>query len=120
MRSAGVNRILVMGGAGTLETAPGKLNIDRPEFPEAHKDGSRAGAQILDMIREVDNLEWSYLSPAHVIFEGERTGIFRLGGDQLLTDENGDSKVSFEDYAIALLDETEEPKHLGRRFSVAY
>jgi len=120
MREAGVKRVMVMGGAGSLEYSPGVLNIDRPDFPEAWKDGSRAGTQQLDMLREVSDLEWTYLSPAHEIYEGERTGTFRLGGDQLVMDENGDSKISFEDYAVAMIDELEEPKHTGRRFTLAY
>lgn len=120
LRQAGVKRILVMGGAGTLEVAPGVKNVDRPEFPEAWRDGSRAGSQKLDILKGIDDLDWSYLSPAHEIFEGERTGTFRLGGDQLVTDDNGDSKISFEDYAVAMIDEMEDPQHIGRRFTLAY
>lgn len=120
LRQAGVKRLLVMGGAGTLEVAPGVKNVDRPEFPEAWRDGSRAGSQKLDILKGIADLEWSYLSPAHEIFEGQRTGTFRLGGDQLVTDGNGDSKISFEDYAVAMIDEMEEPKHIGKRFTLAY
>ena len=120
MRAAGVKRVMVMGGAGSLEYSPGVLNIDRPDFPEAWKDGSRAGTQQLDMLREVKDLEWTYLSPAHEIFEGERTGKFRLGGDQLVMDKDGNSKISFEDYAVAMIDELEKPKHTGRRFTLGY
>lgn len=120
LKQAEIGRLLVMGGAGTLEVEPGIKNYDRKEFPDAWREGSKAGSQILEILSEVDFLKWSYLSPAHEIFEGERTGVFRLGGDKLITDANGDSKISFEDYAVAMIDELETPKHVGERFSVAY
>jgi putative NADH-flavin reductase len=120
MREAGVKHLLVMGGAGSLEYSPGVLNIDRPDFPEAWKDGSRAGTQQLEMLQDVSDLDWTYLSPAHEIFEGERTGKFRLGGDQLVMDDEGNSRISFEDYAVAMIDEMENPQHTGRRFTLGY
>jgi putative NADH-flavin reductase len=120
LRQAGVERLLVMGGAGTLEVAPGVKNIDRPEFPEAWKAGSRAGSQKLDILKGIDDLQWSYLSPAHEIFEGERTGSFRLGGDRMIVDAEGNSRISFEDYAVAMIDELEEPQNIGRRFTLGY
>jgi hypothetical protein len=121
LREAGVKRVLSMGGAGELWLKPGLKNIDRPDFPEAWKDGSRAGAQKLAMLRESGgNLEWTYMHPAHEIFEGERTGTFRLGGDTLVVDGNGDSKISFEDFAVAALDEIENPRHIRKQMTLAY
>jgi uncharacterized protein len=74
----------------------------------------------LQLLRAETALQWSYLSPAAEIFPGDKTGQFRLGGDQLLTDTNGKSRISTGDYAVAMLDELQQPKQLNRRFSVAY
>ncbi len=118
--AAGIKRLLVVGGAGSLEVAPGVRLIDTPEFPAAYKEEAGAGAQFLADLREVGDLDWSFLSPAAFFGPGERTGTFRLGGDGFFTDANGASKISYEDYAVALLDEIEKPAHLRQRFSVAY
>jgi len=109
-----------VGGAGSLEVAPGVRLVDAPGFPELHKAEALAQGEALAVFRGVSDLEWSFLSPAAVIAPGERTGAFRLGGDQLLADADDNSHISAEDYAIALIDEAEEPKHTGRRFTVAY
>ncbi|MFI0444871.1 NAD(P)-dependent oxidoreductase [Actinomadura sp. 6N118] len=121
LREAGVRRLVVVGGAGSLEVAPGVRHVDDPHFPEIYKAESLAQADLLDLIRkEADDLEWTYVSPAGVIEPGERTGTFRIGGDQLLTDAEGNSRISAEDYAIALVDELENRNAVGRRISVAY
>ncbi|MBD2897981.1 NAD(P)H-binding protein [Spirillospora sp. NPDC000708] len=120
-RKAGVRRIVVVGGAGSLEAAPGLRHVDEPGFPEMYKAESLAQAALLDLVRaEAGGLDWTYISPAQVIEPGERTGVFRLGGDQLLRDASGDSRISAEDYAVALVDELENGDAIGRRITVAY
>ncbi|HTX07449.1 MAG TPA: NAD(P)-dependent oxidoreductase [Solirubrobacteraceae bacterium] len=121
LRDAGVDRLLVVGGAGSLLTPEGVRLIDRPEFPEAWKPGSRAQIQALTVYREeATQLQWTYLSPADIIEPGERTGTFTLGNDEAVFDADGQSRISTEDYAMALLDELEHPKHVGQRFTVGY
>jgi uncharacterized protein len=119
VKASGVKRYLVVGGAGSLEVAPGVKLIDTPQFPEIYKSEAAAGGAFLDLLRKEAALDWSYLSPSAVIAPGERTGKFRLGGDQLFTHDKG-SSISAEDYAIALVDELEKPAHSRRRFTVGY
>nr|WP_300315874.1 NAD(P)-dependent oxidoreductase [Halomonas sp.] len=119
VRDAGVVRYLVVGGAGSLEVAPGEKVIDQPDFPEAYKPEARAGAEFLDFLRGVGDLDWTFLSPSAEFVPGERTGKFRLGQDTLLTRDEG-SSISFEDYAVALVDELEKPMHVRQRFTVGY
>jgi putative NADH-flavin reductase len=120
VRNSGVKRYLVMGGAGSLEIAPGKKLIDTSQFPEAAKPEATKGGVFLDLLRQANDLDWTFLSPSALIEIGERTGKFRLGGDQLLTDANGKSRITFEDYAIAMVDEVEKPSHIRKRFTVGY
>jgi putative NADH-flavin reductase len=118
---AGVRRLLVVGGAGSLEVAPGVALMDTPGFPPAYLGEATEGRDSLNVYRaEAEGLDWTFLSPAIVIQPGERTGRYRTTGDALLTDEQGNSLISYEDYAVALLDELENPKHVGRRFGVTY
>lgn len=119
-RRAGVPRLLVVGGAGSLEVAPGVQLVDTPEFPAQWKATALGARDTLDRLRNESSLDWSLLSPAAMIAPGERTGQFRIGGDQLLTDADGQSRISVQDYAVAMLDELEQPAHSRRRFSVAY
>jgi uncharacterized protein len=119
VQQAGAPRYLVVGGAGSLEVAPGVKLIDTPEFPAIYKAEASAGNLFLDLLREQPTLNWTYLSPSAVFAPGERTGTFRLGRDRLLTNDEG-SHISFEDYAIALADEIEQPAHLRQRFTVGY
>ncbi|MEE1610119.1 NAD(P)-dependent oxidoreductase [Microvirga sp. CF3016] len=118
-RDSGVKRYLVVGGAGSLEVAPGVRLVDTPDFPSAYKAEATAGAIFLDLLRQERDLEWTFISPSAMFVPGERTGRFRLGKDQLLTNEQG-SSISFEDYAIALVDEVEKPAHSRQRFTVGY
>ena len=119
VRAAGVPRYLVVGGAGSLEVAPGKKLIDTPEFPAQYKAEAAAGGAFLDLLRQEKVIDWTFLSPSALFVSGERTGKFRIGGDRLLTNEKG-SSISFEDYAIALVDELEKPAHSRKRFTVGY
>ncbi len=120
IKKAGVSRLLVVGGAASLQVAPRKRLFDTPDFPEAYKAEALAGIRFLDALRNEKTLEWTFLSPSAEFVPGERTGKFRLGKDNLLTDPNGRSWISMEDYAIALVDELEHPKHLRERFTVGY
>lgn len=119
LRDAGVTRYLVVGGAASLEVAPGQRLLDQPDFPEAYKEEATNGAETLDYLRTLDDFEWTFLSPSAMFVPGERTGTFRLGKDTLLSNENG-SSISFDDYAIAMVDEIEDPKHIRQRFTVGY
>ena len=120
VKKAGVKRLLVVGGAGSLEVAPGVQLVDTPQFPEQWKAGALAARKVLYLLRDESELEWTFLSPSNMIVPGERTGRFRLGTDQLLTDANGQSRISVEDYAVAMLNELEDPKHIRQRFTVGY
>jgi len=121
LRQAGVKRLLVVGGAATLEVSPGVMLLDSPGFPDAYRAEATQGRDSLAVYRsEADGLDWTFLSPAAEIGPGERTGRYRTTIDQFLTDEHGRSTISFEDYAVALLDELENPQHVARRFGVAY
>jgi putative NADH-flavin reductase len=121
LRDAGVKRVLYVGGASSLEVAPGQMLADLPDFPDIYKAEARESREALAVWRsEAKGLDWTYMSPAAEIGPGERTGSYRTTGDQLLADAAGKSFISFEDYAVALLDELERPQHVGRRFGVAY
>jgi putative NADH-flavin reductase len=120
VKTAGVKRYLVVGGAGSLEVAPGARLIDTPQFPAEYKQEASKGADFLDILRGEKELDWTFLSPSALLLPGERTGKFRLGADSLLVDESGKSHISMEDYAIAMVDEVEKPAHSRRRFTVGY
>ncbi len=120
VKKAGVSRLLVAGGAASLEVAPGVELIDTPGFPEPYKAEAQRGREFLNVLRQEDELNWTYLSPSAILAPGERTGKFRLGGDQLLVGADGQSRISIEDFAIALAGEIEQPRHIRRRFTVGY
>ncbi len=120
VKKAGVKRLVVVGGAGSLEVAPGVALIDTPQFPEAYRPEAAAGRDFLNALRAETELDWTFFSPPALFGPGERTGKFRLGGDALLVGADGQSRVSTEDYAIALVDELETPRHSRRRFTVGY
>ncbi|MGZ5194783.1 MAG: NAD(P)-dependent oxidoreductase [Ramlibacter sp.] len=119
-RSSGVKRLLLVGGAGSLEVAPSVQLLDTPAFPAAYKGTAEGARKALALLREESGLEWTMLSPSALIAPGERTGKFRLGGDSLLKTEGGESRISVEDYAVAFIDELEKPAHGRRRFTVGY
>ncbi|PBC62340.1 epimerase [Streptomyces sp. Tue6028] len=120
--AAGVRRLVIVGGAGSLETPEGRAIVDEPGFPEAYLTEALAHRDVLDFYRALDDdaVDWTYVSPAAEIAPGERTGTFRVGGDRLLTDAHGNSRISAEDYAIAVVDELEKDAHPRARMSVAY
>jgi hypothetical protein len=113
-------RVLMVGGAGSLEVAPGKTAIDSGVIPAQYIAVPIAHKEALDAFKKNSTVNWSYFSPAGSIQPGERTGKFRLGGEQLVVGENGKSEISMEDYAVALLDEVEKPQHERKRFTVGY
>jgi len=115
-----VGRYLVVGGAGSLEVAPGVRLVTTPGFPVAYKAEAEKGAAFLDLLRAETELNWTFLSPSALFTAGERTGKFRLGTDQLLIASDGKSSISFEDFAVALADEIERPAHTRQRFTVGY
>jgi uncharacterized protein len=119
VRASGVRRYIVVGGAGSLEVAPGVTLVSTPEFPAPYKAEATKGGEFLDLLKKETSLEWTFISPSALFSPGERTGKFRLGKDQLLSNDKG-SSISFEDYAIALVDELERPAHVRQRFTVGY
>ncbi|WP_313004545.1 NAD(P)-dependent oxidoreductase [Brevundimonas sp.] len=120
VKAAGVPRYLVVGGAGSLDAAPGLKVIDTPDFPDIYRAEAAAGGRFLDHLRQEVDLDWTFLSPSAVFDGDERTGQFRLGGDSLLSTADGRSAISFPDYAIAMADEIETPRHSRQRFTVGY
>ena len=120
VKKSGIKRLLVVGGAGSLEVAPGVQLLDRASFPEQVKKGVLATREVLYRLRKEEELEWTFLSPPTSIKPGERTGRYRVGKDQLLKNKEGESKISTQDYAVAMLDELEKPQHIRERFTVAY
>ncbi|MDM4768377.1 NAD(P)-dependent oxidoreductase [Pelomonas sp. SE-A7] len=119
-KQAGLRRLVVVGGAGSLYVAPGVQLVDTPEFPEQWKAGALAARELLNRIRGEKGLDWSFVSPAAHLVPGERRGSYRLGGEELLADANGESNLSVADLAVAIVDELEAPKHIQRRFTAAY
>lgn len=122
VKQAGVKRLLVVGGAGSLLLPGGTRVIDSEGFPPEYKAEASAGADFLNTLRQEQeqDLDWTFLSPSAEFVEGERTGTFRVGKDDLLVSAQGRSWITFADYAIALLDEVETPKHSRQRFTVGY
>ena len=120
IKTSGVKRLIMVGGAGSLEAKPGVALVDTPDFPEAAKPEATAGRDALKVLRTKRSLDWTFLSPSAVIAPGERTGKFRLGKDAVLIGADGKSRISIPDYAIALVDELEDPRHVRQRFTVGY
>ncbi len=117
--SGHATRLVMVGGAGSLEVAPGVKLMDAPNFPENYRTIAEAHARALDLLR-ASSIDWTSLSPSAVIEPGERTGKFRLAQDKLLTTSDGGSRISMEDFAIALVEELEQPQHRRQRFTVGY
>ena len=120
VKEAGVPRLAVVGGAGSLLLPNGTRVVDAPDFPAAWMPEALGGAAFLEALRRVPDLDWTFLSPSAMIAPGERTGRFRLGDDDLLVGEDGQSRISQADYAIAFVDELERPAHSRQRFTVGY
>ena len=121
VRNSGVHRFLMVGGAGSLLVAPGRLLMDEPDVPKKLLLGIRGMAKVYtDLLLPEKSVDWVFLSPAANMAPGERTGKFRLGKDELIVDESGDSNISVEDFAVAMIDELEQEKHHQERFTLGY
>ena len=118
-KSAGIRRILAVGGAATLLVGGVRL-IDGPDFPKVFEGGAKSTAVIRDLLEKEDGIDWTVLCPSTMIVPGQRTGKFRLGMDDLLIAADGSSSISLEDFAVAMIDELENPQHIRRRFTVGY
>lgn len=121
VRKSGVKRFLVVGGAGSLFISPGKRLMDAGVMPESFLPAVRALANVylIDLTAE-KNIDWAFFSPAGDIHQGDRSGKFRLGKDDLIVNEKGESKISVQDYAVAMIDELEKPAHHRERFTIGY
>ena len=119
LEQTGVRRFLMVGGAGNLEVAPGVPIVDTPHFPQEWISHGLAHKEALSVLKQSD-LDWTSLSPAALIQLGERTGKFRLSGSAFVPDQKGESHISAEDYAVALVDELEHPRHLRQVLGVVY
>jgi hypothetical protein len=123
VKKAGVKRLIVIGGAGSLEVTPGVQLVDTPQFPAEFKSGATAARDYFTTLKKEQELDWTFFSPAIEMHQGTagiRRGSYRTGLDNPVFDENGRSVLSVEDLAVAILDETEKPKHIRRRFTAAY
>lgn len=121
VKKAGVERLLIVGGAGTLFYAPGKMVMDADDVPAKLLPGIKSlGEFYLNTLRKENDIDWIFLSPAANMTPGERTGKFRIGKDDLVVGVNGDSNISVEDYAVAMVDELEQKHHHKERFTIGY
>jgi len=123
VKKAGVKRLIVIGGAGSLEVAPGVQLIDTPQFPAAYREGASGARDYLNELRQEQDLDWTFISPAIEMHQGTagiRRGTYRIALDHPVFDENGRSVLSVEDLAVATVDELEQPKHIRQRFTAAY
>jgi putative NADH-flavin reductase len=121
IRLSGVNRYLMVGGAASLLNEDGiKVWETLEGLPDGVMNYIQEGMRALDLLKEADDFDWTFLSPAVVIGSGERTGKFRLGKDNVVADDNGESKISYDDYAIALVDELEQGNNIKARFTLGY
>ncbi|HEO8935230.1 TPA: NAD(P)-dependent oxidoreductase [Serratia marcescens] len=120
VEQAGVKRLLVVGGAGSLEVAPGVELVDTPQFPKNIRPGAQAVRDLRNKLRNESALDWTYLSPAALLEPGKRTGQFRLGTTQLLMNGEAPANISVEDLAVAIVDEIEKPQFIRAQFTAAY
>jgi putative NADH-flavin reductase len=120
LKQAKVKRLIIVGGAGSLEVTPGVQLVDTPDFPADYKAGALAHRESLKAFKQVTDIDWTYISPSAEIMPGERTGKFRTGSTQLLVDAQGKSHISMEDYAFAVIDEIENPTHIQQQMTVGY
>jgi putative NADH-flavin reductase len=120
VKKAGLKRLLVVGGAGSLFVAPGLQLVDTREFPAAYKQGALAAREALTRLQRENTLDWSFVSPPIALAPGARSGSYRVGADELLPGEGGQpAGISVADLAVAIVDEIEKPQHLQKRFTVA-
>ncbi len=120
-KRAGVKRLLITGGAGRLYIAPGIRLVDSGEIPPQLLNGVKGQVEVYTkLLLPEKEIDWVFLSPSAILVPGQRTGHFRIGKDDLITDENGESRISIEDFAVAMLNELETPKHHRQGSTVGY
>ncbi len=119
-KKAGVKRLINVGGAGSLEVAPGVQLVDTPNFPAEWKLGALAQRDSLEVFRKEEDLDWTFFSPAIIIEPGAKTGKARIGKDNPVFDADGNSHITYDDYASALIDELEKPQFIKTRFTIGY
>ncbi|TLV02998.1 NAD(P)-dependent oxidoreductase [Dyadobacter luticola] len=123
VKQSGVKRFLLVGGAGSLEVAPGVQLIDTPGFPEEYKPGANAAREYLNILKQENDLDWTFVSPAiemHPGTSGKRTGTYRTSLDTPVFNDHKRSILSVEDLAVAIVDEIEQPQFIKKRFTAAY
>jgi uncharacterized protein len=120
VKRAGMQRLLVVGGAGSLFVAPGVQLVDTPQFPAEWKVGATAARDALNLLRDEPSLQWTFLSPSAHLEPGGKQGGYRIGADELLMKDGAPAHISVGDLAAALIDEAETPKHVRQRFTVGY
>jgi uncharacterized protein len=120
VRAAGVPRLMLVGGAGSLEIQPGVQLVDTPEFPAQGKATAEGARAALKMLRELPDMDWTMLSPPPHVHPGTRTGSYRTGLDAVIQGDGGPADISLEDYAVAMMDEAENARHRRQRFTVAH
>lgn len=123
VKQAGVPRLLAVGGAASLKVPSGEEFLDSDQFPEefeAFRDGIRGTRELYYLLMPETDFDWVFLAPSVRLEPGERTGTYRKGGDHVLYDQTGESRISLEDYAVAMIDELEHPRHHRERFTVGY
>lgn len=120
VKQSGVKRLLYVGGAGSLEVAPGVELVDTPQFPENIRPGAKAVRDLRNKLQQETRLDWTYLSPAALLEPGKRTGQFRLGTTRLLMSGEKPASISVEDLAVAIIDEVEKPQFIKAQFTAAY
>lgn len=119
-RSAGIRRLVIVGGAGSLEVAPGVQLVDTPDFPVPYKPYALAHREALAVFKAADDLEWTFFSPAAEIGQGEKRGVFRTGARTLIVGANGHSEISYSDYVDAFVNEIERPRFIKQIATAAY
>jgi uncharacterized protein len=120
VKESGIKRFLMIGGAGSLFVKPGIQLVDTPDFPAEYKNGALGARDVLNLLKNETGLDWTVLCPSINLKPDRRTNKFRIGTDSILFNENGESAVSTQDLAIAVLDELENPKFIRKRFTVGY
>ncbi len=116
----GVKRIIIIGGAGSLFVKPDLQLVDSPDFPKEWKQGAMAARELYNKIQGEKDLQWTFICPAIQLIPGERTEKFRYGENNVIFDNNNESKITVQDLAVAVVNELEIPKYIRKRFTVAY
>ncbi|MBA8878438.1 NAD(P)-dependent oxidoreductase [Phyllobacterium myrsinacearum] len=119
-KKAGLKRLIVVGGAGSLLNQEGKQFVDGPDFPAEYREGALGARQALNDLKTENGLDWSFISPPFALVPGPRTGTYRLGKDNPVFNAEGHSTISAADLAVAIVDEAEAGKHIQQRFTVGY